>query len=96
MSRADDSFRIHVRLNRFEYADLVSDLEQLYGADRTGRVRFLLRRGFAPEQKDTISQTASRSVVDLPANLDAATPEESFDAFDAFDLDPSNFNFGKK
>ncbi len=95
MSRKDDSFRIHIRLNRFEYVDLVTDLELLSGADRTGRVRFLLRRGFAPERSGSISQTASEGMIDLSAYPVATTHKESFDAFDAFDLNPANFIFGK-
>ena len=48
MSGEADTFRIHVRLNKVEYADLEADLNSYpAGSARSGRVRLLLRLGHA-------------------------------------------------
>ncbi|HNV25098.1 MAG TPA: hypothetical protein PKI21_02475 [Nitrospira sp.] len=42
----DSSFRVQARLNRVEYADLEEDLNRFPpGADRSGRIRLLMRLG---------------------------------------------------
>lgn len=47
MSENDDSsFRVQARFNRVEYADLEEDLNRFApGADRSGRIRLLMRLG---------------------------------------------------
>lgn len=42
----DSSFRVQARFNRVEYADLEEDLNRFPpGADRSGRIRLLMRLG---------------------------------------------------
>lgn len=41
----DKTFRVQVRFNKVEFADLESDLKQYEGRDLAGRVRLLMRLG---------------------------------------------------
>ena len=46
MSDEADTFRVQARFNRVEYADLEEDLNRFPpGADRSGRIRLLMRLG---------------------------------------------------
>ena len=104
----DNSFRIHCRINRTEYEDLVSDLERFSGDDRNARVKMLLRAGLI-SITSRAAPIAGAPVQALPMGIQSsyqpaigrvhespakAEPRNGADVFDSLGLDPANFSFG--
>ncbi|WP_126448077.1 hypothetical protein [Sulfuricystis multivorans] len=112
MSDKDDSsFRVHARFNRVEYADLEEDLNRYSpGADRSGRIRFLIRLGLEvskgripslpTEEQACPSQQGTRENTEQAAPM-AVSPKpihqpEPDDILDSLGIDPASFQFGSQ
>jgi hypothetical protein len=104
MSNDDLPFKVQARLNRVEYKDLVTDLEEYEGAGRGGRVRILMRLGLGVVKGIyVLAASADRSshlaaVVDLPRAKPATKQSSTADTLDHLELmgmDPAQFKFGQ-
>lgn len=93
MSDDADSFRIHVRLNQTEFADIKADLERYDGAQRAGRIRLFLRLGFAAATDAALTAATAPVVVRSPAVVPAAPPTPT-DHLDRLGIDVAAFQFG--
>lgn len=96
MKENDNTFRIHLRLNRVEYADLIADIESHEGYE-TARIRMLLRRGFLAENGTTPTSAprpvSSRTQL-ASGQAPTATNEVVGNELDKFNLNPLEFSIG--
>ena len=107
MNSTDNTFRVHVRLNKVEFADLKADIEQYAGPARAGRIRLLLRCGLAALKGQAIP--ADRTGLALhpvqipvmpvqtikPVAVESEAKVADADALFSMGMDPANFQFGQ-
>lgn len=107
MTEDDKTFRLQLRLNKVEFADLYADLMQYgEGSPQAGRVRYLLRLGLATAHGGVVHRTALASPSPSSADSAAALRVPSapppppvpsagdIDAFMSRGFDIANFAFG--
>lgn len=95
----DASYRLHIRLNRAEYADVIADLERFNDDDKSARARLLMRIGLAVVSGSPVSHQDAPA---KPANTNdhfahspvQEAPPAGIDVLDALGLDPAEFRFG--
>lgn len=107
MNSTDNTFRVHVRLNKVEFADLKADIEQYEGPARAGRIRLLLRCGLAalkgqaiPAERNGLAlHPVEIPAMPVPAIKPAVIQNEAkvadADALLSMGMDPANFHFGQ-
>lgn len=98
MSADADSFRVQVRLNNTEFADIKADLERYDGAQRAGRIRLFLRLGYAAATNPAFAADFIPVLDRRPSEGATAVPTASStrddDPLARFGLDVAAFQFG--
>jgi hypothetical protein len=99
-------YRIHMRLRRTEYNDVIADLESHPESEQNARIKKLLRLGLAAEGAGAGPIVASGpttalapAVAPLRKSRDDRQPvplNKGADKFDALGMDPATFSFGAK
>jgi hypothetical protein len=98
-------YRIHMRLRRTEYGDVIADLENHPETEQNARIKKLLRLGLAAEAANTGGPIV---VAERPVAASAPSPQpvrnerpapktkRAEAKFDALGMDPATFSFGAK
>lgn len=103
MSKNDQSYRVNIRLNRTEYADVVADLERHPANEQPHRLRLLLRLGLATVSGSFAAMEVAINNVQPTAKVMQITqahtsPQKPISRPDPFldrNLDPADFHFGQ-
>jgi hypothetical protein len=101
------SYRIHMRLRRTEYGDVIADIESYPESEQYARIKRLLRLGLAADTANAggaiMVSTGAEKVISPAAQARPTRterhPRETTGAdakFDALGLDPATFSFGAK
>ncbi len=96
------SYRIHMRLRRTEYGDVIADIENYPESEQYARIKRLLRLGLAADTANAggaiVEKVISPAAQARPTRTERHPREtKGVDAkFDALGLDPVNFSFEAK
>ena len=107
MNDSDDTFRVQVRFNKIEYANLEEDLSRYEGAARAGRIRLLMRVGLAVSKGQSPGSHHSEPAVHLAPVVGMPRPvrketspvaipaTEAIENLEMIGFDLANFQFGQ-
>ena len=101
------SYRIHMRLRRTEYGDVIADIESYPESEQYARIKRLLRLGLAAESAAAVpvvnASSQAKGLVPAVAphrksHNDRPSPPNNngADKLDALGMDPADFSFGAK
>lgn len=101
------SYRIHMRLRRTEYGDVVADIESYPESEQYARIKRLLRLGLAADMANAggaiVISTGAEHAISPATQVRTIRTErarreaKSADAkFDALGMNPADFTFGAK
>jgi hypothetical protein len=97
--KSNASYRANIRLNRVEYADLVTDIESFPESERPARLRMILRVGYSA-LRGPIVPAASEPSPGQAKVVQTFSAERQLPAqpvrggLDSHGIDPANFQFG--
>lgn len=104
MSKECPSYRVNIHIDRTEYADVITELEQYSAARQPNHLRMLIRLGvgvrnglYLPAAISQERNVMTASVVPISQeHPHKSKPLNRTDPFESRGLDPADFQFGQE